>query len=112
VKTRHALLRWYQRHRSTLGAITKTALVLVALFAFKAAAAHAGTDSTFDDLNTLMSDWSKGSLGKALAMVALLLGIGVAAARQSFAALFAGIGVAAGATVGPNVISTVITAVF
>lgn len=107
-----ALTRCYARHRSTLIAITKTALVLVAICALKTAAAHAGTDSTFDDLNTLMSDWSKGSLGKAMAMIALLLGIGVAAARQSFAALFAGIGVAAGATVGPNVISTVITATF
>jgi hypothetical protein len=36
----------------------------------------------------------------------------VAAARQSFGALFGGIGVAAAASVGPTVVSQVLTAVF
>lgn len=78
----------------------------------RTAAAHAGTDTTFDDLNTLLEGWSKGSLGKSLALIALLLGVGVAAARQSFAALFAGVGVAAGASIGPSVVGTIITATF
>jgi hypothetical protein len=45
-------------------------------------------------------------------LIALLLGIGVAAARQSFGALFGGIGVAAAASIGPTVVSQVITALF
>jgi conjugal transfer pilus assembly protein TraA len=102
------LKNWYRTHREILHTIAALAIVM----GIRAAAAHAGTDTTFDDLNTLMSDWSKGSLGKALALIALLLGIGIAAARQSFAALFAGVGVAAGAAIGPGVIDQVVTAVF
>ncbi len=92
--------------------VIRTVAVLALIGGIRAAAVHAGTDTTFDDLNVMMSDWSKGSLGKALALIALLLGIGMAAARQSFAALFAGVGVAAGATMGPGVIDQVVTAVF
>jgi hypothetical protein len=40
------------------------------------------------------------------------MGIGVAAARQSFGALFGGVGVAAAATIGPGVIDQVISALF
>ena len=95
-----------------LRAAGRVLVLTLALVALRAALACAGTDTTFDDLNTLISGWTTGSLGKALSLIALLLGIGVAAARQSFAALFAGVGVAAAASIGPNVLSTVITAVF
>jgi len=98
--------------RDTVTAALRVALILSVYAAIRVAAAHAGTDTTFDDLNTLMTDWSKGSLGKALAMISLLIGIGIAAARQSFASLFAGVGVAAGASIGPGVISQVVTATF
>lgn len=97
-----------KRHRQVL-----TSLVVVgAVLLIRSAAAHAGTDTTFDDLNILLEGWAKGSLGKALALIALLLGVGIAAARQSFAALFAGVGVAAGASIGPAVVATIITATF
>ena len=105
---RNTLSKLYVRYRSLIHAVAAVAAVALV----KTAAAHAGTDATFDDLNTMMTDWSKGSSGKALALIALLLGIGTAAARQSFAALFGGIGVAAGAVVGPDVISTVVSATF
>ncbi len=95
-----------------LRAASRVLALTLALVALRAAATYAGTDTTFDDLNTLIQGWTTGSLGKALSLIALLLGIGVAAARQSFAALFAGVGVAAAASIGPNVLSTVITAVF
>ncbi len=98
--------------RETVTTLLRMSAVVGVVVLVRVVAAHAGTDTTFDDLNTLMTDWTKGSLGKALALIALLLGIGIAAARQSFASLFAGIGVAAGASVGPGVIGQVITAVF
>jgi len=107
----HALSRLCPR-RDTVTAVLRAAAVVGVLSALRVAAAHAGTDATFDSLNTLIEGWTTGSLGKALALIALILGIGVAAARQSFAALFAGVGVAAGAAIGPNVIGTVVTAVF
>lgn len=87
-------------------------LIVGTVVLIRTAAAHAGTDTTFDDLNTMLEGWAKGSLGKSLSLIALLLGVGVAAARQSFAALFAGVGVAAGASIGPSVVSTIITATF
>jgi len=71
----------------------------------------AGTDTTFDDMTSMLSDWTSGSLGKGLAMVALLLGVGLAAVKQSFVALFGGIGVALGATVGPTVVDGIVTAI-
>jgi hypothetical protein len=45
-------------------------------------------------------------------LIALIMGIGVAAARQSFGALFGGVGVAAAATIGPGVIDGVMTGTF
>jgi len=97
-----------RKNRSVL----QTAAILTVIIGLRTAAAHAGTDVTFDDLNTLIEGWTKGSLGKALSLIALILGIGIAAARQSFAALFAGVGVAAGASIGPGVINQVITGLF
>jgi len=93
-------------------AVLITIAVVGAMVLLRTGAAHAGTDVTFEDLNTLIENWTKGSLGKALSLIALVLGIGIAAARQSFAALFAGVGVAAGASIGPGVISQVITGLF
>lgn len=93
-------------------AFLMTMLVMAAMLTIRTAVAHAGTDVTFDDLNTLIEGWTKGSLGKSLSLIALVLGIGTAAAKHSFAALFAGVGVAAGASIGPGVINQVITGVF
>jgi conjugal transfer pilus assembly protein TraA len=107
-----SFLLFLRRHEADLRALGRVLLVTVALLALRTAAAHAGTDTTFDDLNTMITDWSKGSLGKAFALIALILGIGVAAARQSFGALFGGIGVAAAASIGPTVIDQVMTALF
>ena len=72
----------------------------------------AGTDTTFDDMTMMLSDWTEGSLGKGFAILALLMGVGLAAVRQSFIALFAGIGVALGATIGPGIVDGMFTAIF
>ena len=106
------LIARYRRHEATLKAAGRVALLCGAIVALRAAAAAAGTDTTFDDLNTMVTDWTKGSLGKSFSLIALLLGIGVAAARQSFGALFGGIGVAAAASIGPTVVDQVITGLF
>ena len=99
-------------HRHTLRLAGRVLAFAAAFVLVRTALAHAGNDITFDDLNTLISGWTKGSLGKALALIALIMGIGVAAARQSFGALFGGVGVAAAATSGPGVIDQVISALF
>lgn len=100
------------RHRADLAAAGRVLLIAAILVLLRTAAAHAGNDPTFQDLTDLMENWTKGTLGKALALIALILGIGVAAARQSFGALFGGVGVAAAATTGPGVIDSVMTALF
>ena len=100
------------RYQSEIRLLTRVLVITVALLSLRAAAAYAGNDITFDELNDLVSNWTKGSLGKALALMALILGIGTAAARQSFGALFGGVGVAAAASIGPGVIDQVISALF
>jgi conjugal transfer pilus assembly protein TraA len=103
---------FFHRYQSEIRLLTRVLVITVALLSLRAAAAYAGNDITFDELNDLISNWTKGSLGKALALIALILGIGVAAARQSFGALFGGVGVAAAASIGPGVIDQVISALF
>jgi len=105
----HAFLR---RHQAWWRSAGRALVLTAALVALRAATAQAGTDQTFTDLNDMVVSWTQGSLGKAFALIALILGIGVAAARQSFGALFGGIGVAAAASIGPTVIDQVVTALF
>jgi conjugal transfer pilus assembly protein TraA len=100
------------RYQPEIRLLTRVLVITIALLSLRATAAYAGNDITFDELNDLISNWTKGSLGKALALIALILGIGVAAARQSFGALFGGVGVAAAASIGPGVIDQVISALF
>ena len=100
------------RHRADMAAAGRVLLIAGILVLLRTAAAHAGNDPTFQDLTDLMENWTKGTLGKSLALIALILGIGVAAARQSFGALFGGVGVAAAATIGPGVIDSVMTSTF
>ncbi len=104
--------RFLHFHQASLRLTGRVIVLVVGMVLIRTAVAHAGNDITFDDLNTLIEGWTKGSLGKALALIALILGIGVAAARQSFGALFGGVGVAAAATIGPGVIDQVISALF
>jgi conjugal transfer pilus assembly protein TraA len=103
---------FFHRYQPEIRLLTRVLVITVALLSLRVAAAYAGNDITFDELNDLVSNWTKGSLGKALALMALILGIGTAAARQSFGALFGGVGVAAAASIGPGVIDQVISALF
>ena len=100
------------RYQPEIRLLTRVLVITALLVSLRTAAAYAGNDITFDELNDLIANWTKGSLGKALALIALILGIGVAAARQSFGALCGGIGVAAAASIGPSVVDQVITALF
>ena len=106
-------IAWFARsHQPELRLVGRVLVITAVLLSLRAAAAYAGNDITFDELNDLVSNWTKGSLGKALALMALILGIGTAAAKQSFGALFGGVGVAAAASIGPGVIDQVISALF
>ena len=76
-----------------------------------AGAAVAGTGGTeFSDLKDLFEGWSKGILGRILAVGALLIGIAFGLVRQSVVAAVIGIAVAVVLSYGPTVISNIITA--
>lgn len=82
-----------------------TASILVA------GAAQAGSDTTFDAINTMLSDWATGSLGKVISMTMFILGIGAGIVKQSIMAVAAGVGAALVLAYGPGVIDTMFTAI-
>lgn len=88
----------------------KHAAAAAAVAALSIGAAHAGTDTTFDDISTMISDWAKGSLGKTLALATFVVGIGMGVIRQSVMAAAVGIGSALVLNYGPAVIDTTFTA--
>lgn len=69
----------------------------------------AGGDTTFGALETLASGWLQGSLGRLIAMIGVLVGIGSAVAG-SFIGMLSGLAVAAGAYYLPTVITTIAAA--
>jgi hypothetical protein len=93
-------------HRETVQAFGLTAGIVVVQLILWAVPAHAGTDNTF--LNT----WIGRSFAKDPGLVALILGAIAWTIRAQFAFLFAGIGVAAVASIWPDVINQVITGTF
>ena len=77
-----------------------------------AGSAFAGTDTTFDDITTTVSDWLSGSLGKALSIGTLAVGGGYAVATQSAKAAVSATGIALVLAYGPDVLEGIFTALF
>ncbi len=71
----------------------------------------ATTGAEFTPLATKIQGWAEGGLGLALAMIALLLGIGFSVAKQTALPFVFAIFVALAATIGPGVIVGLFTAV-
>ncbi len=90
-------------------AVKKVALVAAAA-SMVALQAHAGADTTFDDVTTTISNWSKGSLGKTLSMATFVVGIGAGIMRQSLMAAVLGVGSSLVMNYGPSVIEANFTA--
>lgn len=96
--------------KSKAKSLAKKAIIVPAVLALSVTAAHAGTDTTFDDISMMISDWSKGSLGKTLALATFVVGIGMGVIRQSVMAAAVGVGSALVLNYGPTVIDTTFTA--
>ena len=60
---------FYTRYQSGFHLLARVLIITAVLLSLRAAAAYAGNDITFDELNDLMGNWTKGSLGKALALI-------------------------------------------
>jgi conjugal transfer pilus assembly protein TraA len=73
--------------------------------------AMAGTGGTeFTDIYDLLTGWSKGTLGKVMAVGMFLVGIGMGIVKQSVTAAVTGVGGALVLNYGPQVIDNVFTA--
>lgn len=84
-----------------------TALVLLAA----AAAVTAGTTGTeFQGFYNLMTSWTSGFLGKGIALAAFLLGAGMGVAKQTILPAVLGIVFAVVFSVGPGVITGMMSA--
>jgi conjugal transfer pilus assembly protein TraA len=86
------------------------ALVLLGVtFAVFAAGAMAGTDTTFNGISTVLTNWMKGSLGQVFALGALAVGMAIAIVKQSLMAVAVGVGIAVAVYYGPGVLTSVVS---
>lgn len=79
----------------------------LALVASTSAFATAGTDTTFDAIYQQVVNWSEGSLGKLLAVVAFLVGMAAGIMRQSAMAVVLGLAFALIFAYGPTIIDNI-----
>ena len=91
--------------------INKMMLAVGGISLASGSAMAATTGSEFTPLATKLQGWAEGGLGLALAMIALLLGIGFSVAKQTALPFVFAIFVALAATIGPGVITGLFTAV-
>jgi len=97
-------LTYMMKHLKTI--LPVLAILIVGL----AANVFAGADATFTDVETALTDWATGSLGRALSIGIFLVGVGVGIARQSLMAIVTGLGGAMALFYIPTVISNMVTA--
>ncbi len=87
-------------------------LVAAGLFLVGMKAAFAGTDGTeFQLLYETVSGWASGYLGRAIALIFLLVGLGVGVIRGSIVGALACIASAMALLVAPSVVEGILTAV-
>ena len=86
----------------------KRAGLMAVVAGLSATPAFAGTDTTFDSINTLLESWVVGSLGIMLALGGLVMGI-IQMLRQNWGGAAIGFGVALLAATGPGIIKTIFT---
>ncbi len=74
--------------------------------------AFAGTDGDdFADIYTKLESWSKGTLGKVIALGMFLVGLATGVVQQSIVAVVIGISGALSLYYGPGIINSVVSAV-
>ena len=90
--------------------INHKALVALALIGMAGLVTAGTTGAEFQTFYNLMNNWTTGFLGKGIAMAAFLLGAGMGVAKQTLLPAIMGILFAIVFTVGPNVITGMMTA--
>jgi len=84
-------------------------VLAIALYA-SAVQAGAGGTAEFGTIQTTISGWMKGALGKVLALSSLGVGLGVGVVKQSIMAFVLGVGMAVSTYYGPDVLESVVSA--
>lgn len=90
-------------------AVSKLAIATLLISAATIVDAHAGTDTTFNSIVTMITNWTQGSLGKVLALSMFLIGVGMSVMRQSIAPVGVALAAALALFYGPTIISGVLT---
>ena len=92
-------------------AVEKLLMLAIALaFALAAMSSQAGAGGTeFTQVYDQITGWANGTLGKTLAVSALLVGLGVGVIKQSIIAAVVGVAMALVSGFGPGVIDGVIS---
>lgn len=74
-----------------------------------AIAASSGNANQFSSIETLLTEWAEGSLGRVLAIAAFIIGLSMGIVRQSAMAVVIGITFALVLAFGPGVITSMLT---
>jgi conjugal transfer pilus assembly protein TraA len=92
----------------------KPAIVLAVFLTFlMAKRAMAGTTGAeFQNIYTMVVDWTSGYLGKTIALGAFLAGMGIGIVRQSLMAVVSGIGAGLAVAYMPEIMNGIVTAQF
>ena len=86
-------------------------LGLFAVLSFAASAGWAGTTGAeFQQLYTMLSEWATGYLGRSIALVFLLIGLGIGVVRGSLLAAAGAIAVATALLIAPTVVEGILSA--
>ncbi len=83
-------------------------VLMVAVMSVSAFAGVGGTE--FQSIYDLILGWAQGYLGKTLALVMFLTGIGMGVARQSIWAAVIGVSAAIAVYYAPNIIDSIVAA--
>jgi conjugal transfer pilus assembly protein TraA len=99
-------------NKTTRAIIVATVLVSVGISAMASTSGGgSGGSSEFGQLFNTLNSWVTGFLGKALALFAFVIGAGMGLARSNLMPAIIGIVFALFLSLGPNIISSMFTAV-
>lgn len=104
-----SMAKMYVASSSTM---KSAAPLLIAMALYVPLATMAGTDSTFDSISTMLTNWLTGSLGKVLALAGLCIALGAGLVKGSAVGVIFGVTVALVAVYGPSILTTMFTAAF
>lgn len=83
----------------------------ISVLTLASSACLAGTTGTeFEQLYNMLSDWATGYLGRSIALVFLLIGLGIGVVRGSLLAAAGSIAVATALLIAPTVVEGILSA--